>query len=95
MCEQRDGSVVRHCLEGIGWNSQLVAKDAPFGRWEHCPTFKDAVHRLALAVSALNAGKPLPSPAQFEQLEVPVYSPICHVIRAGELAASLLTCGAF
>jgi len=70
ICEHADGSVVRLCFEGIGWNSKLATADAPFGRWEHCPMFQDAVNRLTLAVSALNLGEPLPTQAQFEELEV-------------------------
>lgn len=72
MCQEVDGIIVRYCLEGIGWNSRRTAQDAPFGRWEYCPNFEDAIHRLTLATSALASGDPLPSRARMEEIEVPL-----------------------
>ena len=70
ICGEEHGVVVRHCLEGIGWNSKRRSEDAPFGRWQHCPGFNDVVNRLTLATSALHRGEPLPSCSEMEKMEV-------------------------
>jgi len=64
MCVCPEGWLVRHCLDGNGWNPKRQ-------RLEGCPTWATAVHSLTISLSAIAEGKQ--PPKSFDEEATMVY----------------------
>jgi len=62
LCLQPEGSLLRRCLDGNGWNSKR-------NRREGYPSWPEAVHRLTIVLNALANKEPVPT--HFEEQVVP------------------------
>jgi hypothetical protein len=68
LCLQPEGSLLRRCLDGNGWNSKR-------NRREGYPSWPEAVHRLTIVLNALANKEPVPTHFEEQVVNLPFSFP--------------------
>jgi len=68
LCLQPEGSLLRRCLNGNGWNSKR-------NRREGYPSWPEAVHRLTIVLNALANKEPVPTHFEEQVVNLPFSFP--------------------